>query len=95
MSIPQLIISIVISLILMGLGGLFIFGLSYLVLVILPKKEDNVVSIRPCTCYNASQNEMYGANQRLWNSAGKAEKPMWRCTVCKKEIQRTEKGEGQ
>lgn len=40
--------------------------------------------VRPCTCTNEGQDELYGKGNRLWNHAsGKGSKPKrYRCTVC-------------
>ena len=40
-----------------------------------------------CTCEHVDQDKMYGKNIRLFNQTEKlsGSKPIFRCTVCKKE----------
>jgi hypothetical protein len=43
--------------------------------------------IKPCTCKNKTQDELYGIGNRVWiNAPSKGAKPKrYRCTVCLKE----------
>lgn len=40
-----------------------------------------------CNCKHESQDKLYGVNKRVFNRTTKeiANKPLYRCTVCKKE----------
>ena len=50
-----------------------------------PKHTQLMTITKECTCKHAQQDAQNGKNQRVHNGAGKAEKKVWRCTVCKSE----------
>lgn len=48
-----------------------------------------MTKVLTCECKHIGQDEMYGKDHRVFNSAiGTGGKTVWRCTVCGKEVDR-------